>query len=541
MSLWLGQEVQTLPRSLSLTFFLALARYIATLCVGLWALVGSSLAQDVTLSSRDGGIEVSGTLIGFDGEFYRIRSEYGDLTLDGTGVICDGPGCPDLSAYVARVGFSGSDLMGQRLMPLLLDAFSKDAGYDLLTKPDDEAMLFVFSEPKSGDVVAEFRISSVTNSEGFAHLVAGTADIAMSTRAALPNETALVVEAGLGNLESPQQSKVIALDAIVPIVSGRNPLRQISIEQLSALFRGDVAHWSDLNGVDAPVYAHIHRGDVAAYLNFLEGVLLPGGHTYGPNTIFHDEMSGVLSAVAADPFAVGLARNSDTGGGRVLDLVGECGFASDATAEALKAEDYPLAAPMFLYWRGARLPRIARELLQFLETPAAQIAVVRAGFVDQGITRTDLKRQGDRLVNGIRQARGDEGMQRLQDLVDDISDRSRLSLSFRFMPGTRGLDPQSRSNVRLLANALESGTLGVSDVMFVGFASPDGESGTEGALSLSEQRAKEVERRVLNAAATIDRRSLRVGAKGYGNIMPLACNTELWGQHLNNRVEVWVR
>ncbi len=52
------------------------------------------LADDVTLKSRDGAIELSGTLLGFDGEFYRVETQYGELTVDGSGVLCEGPGCP---------------------------------------------------------------------------------------------------------------------------------------------------------------------------------------------------------------------------------------------------------------------------------------------------------------------------------------------------------------------------------------------------------------------------------------------------------------
>ena len=43
----------------------------------------SALAQDVTLTSRDGRTEITGTLLGFDGEFYRLETLYGELTIDG--------------------------------------------------------------------------------------------------------------------------------------------------------------------------------------------------------------------------------------------------------------------------------------------------------------------------------------------------------------------------------------------------------------------------------------------------------------------------
>jgi len=37
-------------------------------------------ADDATLTSRDGTVQVSGNLLGYDGEFYRIDTEFGILT-----------------------------------------------------------------------------------------------------------------------------------------------------------------------------------------------------------------------------------------------------------------------------------------------------------------------------------------------------------------------------------------------------------------------------------------------------------------------------
>ena len=81
------------------------------------------LAQDVTLTSPDGQVELSGTLLGFDGEFYRIETVYGELTVDGSGVLCDGPACPNLQDFVAEISVSGSSTMGAVLMPALIEGF----------------------------------------------------------------------------------------------------------------------------------------------------------------------------------------------------------------------------------------------------------------------------------------------------------------------------------------------------------------------------------------------------------------------------------
>ncbi|MDP3960108.1 MAG: hypothetical protein Q8Q26_08625, partial [Pseudorhodobacter sp.] len=63
---------------------------------GIWGAAGFAVlgfctvasAQDVTLTARDGSLRLDGSLQGFDGEFYRVETVYGLLTVDGEGVIC---------------------------------------------------------------------------------------------------------------------------------------------------------------------------------------------------------------------------------------------------------------------------------------------------------------------------------------------------------------------------------------------------------------------------------------------------------------------
>ena len=105
------------------------AAIIAALFFGIWS--GAAAAQDVTLRSRDGAIEVTGTLLGFDGEFYRVETRYGELTVDGSGVLCDGPGCPSLTDFVPELRFSGAAAMGEVMVPALVQAFTRMNGYEI--------------------------------------------------------------------------------------------------------------------------------------------------------------------------------------------------------------------------------------------------------------------------------------------------------------------------------------------------------------------------------------------------------------------------
>ena len=222
-----------------------------------------------------------------------------------------------------------------------------------------------------------------------------------------------------------------------------------------------------------------------------------------------------------------------------MPLQDSCGFRAEATRLTLRTEDYPLVAPVFLYLTKTRLPAVGREFLRFLRTPAAQVAVRRAGFVDQAFSRTPLKQQGDRLANAIRAAGAEVPLAELQRLVEALTGWQRLSVTFRFEGGSAELDPQSIANVVTLAQALEAGTLGADELLFAGFT--DGEGAAEANRRLSRKRAVSVRDAVVAEAATIDRSRLRLRAEGFGEAMPMACDDSDWGRGANRRVEVWVR
>ena len=219
-------------------------------------------AEDVTLTSRDGSIELSGDLLGYDGEFYRIDTDYGVLTVDGSGVTCDGPGCPQLGAYVARLTFSGAPEMADVLLPALIEGFALRRGYRLERETQDTGLLYtLFEAGESGAKAAELTILRTSSSEGFADLLGERADLALSLREVRAEETELAKEAGLGNLTSARQARVIALDAMAVVVAKVNPVQKISLADLRAIYLGEISNWSQLGGEDAPITAYLTNDD----------------------------------------------------------------------------------------------------------------------------------------------------------------------------------------------------------------------------------------------------------------------------------------
>lgn len=497
-----------------------------------------ALAADVTLTSRDGSVEVSGDLLGYDGEFYRVDTAYGVLTVDGSGVVCEGPGCPDLTAYVARFTFSGARTMGEVLLPLLVEAFAARSGYVVERQIiDDTHFAYVLTDQSTGATSAEIGFRVTSTEEGFADLLANETDIVLSTRPVTDMEVELAREAGLGDLSDPRRSKILALDAMAVIVSAENPMQGLTLSQIARIFSGEIVNWSALGGADAPIALHL-RGEASGIAQAFGGRLLePRGLTPAEGTIRHDSNRELSDAVADDPLAIGIAPYSETGNARVLEIYGACGMISALDELTVKTEDYPLSLPMVIYTPARRLPLLAREFLTFARSPAAQLVVTRAGFVNLRLYNVPVAEQGLRLVNAIAEAGEEVTLEELQRLVRAMDGTERLTLSFRFEPGGTQLDAQSRSNVEILAEQIETGAFDNRPLIFVGFS--DGEGPADGNVRLSRRRAAVVRDAVLDAAPTADRSKLLISVDAFGEAMPMACDDAEWGRQINRRVEVW--
>lgn len=500
----------------------------------------SAFAQDVTLTSRDGKVEITGNILGFDGDFYRVETKFGELTIDGSGVLCDGPGCPSLTSFVAEVVFSGSSTMAEVLLPSLVEGFAVRNGLSVRREILDETQFeYILSDATSNAIVARFAFAVSNTDKGFADLLANEADIVLALREIRPEERNRAYEAGMGDMTGRNRARVLALDAMVPVVAQDNPVRRISTPLLAQVFAGRVTNWQDLGGPDAPISLHLPALGSGLAQAVEDRLLKPSRLPLAAEITRHDRSSSLARAVMNDPFAIGLASYAETGTARVLTLTGECGFSLAATRRSIKTEDYPLTSPMFLYLPARRLPKLAREFLSYTNTPAAQSVIRQSGFVDQEPEQIGLNVQGDRLANAIRAAGKEVPIEELQRMITLLEPMQRLTTSFRFEVGSTRPDAQSRANVTLLASALEEGRYDGRRLVFVGFS--DGDGPAAGNQKIALKRANAVKDAVLELAETAGLERIEIEVAAFGEAMPMACDDSDWGRQANRRVEVWVR
>lgn len=472
---------------------------------------GLAVAQDITLTSRDGALSISGTLTGYDGEFFRISSAYGPLTVDGQGVICEGPACPDLTAPKAVIAITGASDAGAKLLPPLLAAFA--SARRLTLKPGEPTLI---ADPNTGETLAEISFAPASPTVARDALISGAATLAFAS-----------------NTEPDLGSQSVALDAMVPIVAPDNPLPKISTTDLARVLSGEVTNWKDVGGPDMPMILHglAANSDVARALKARLG--------RDPAVVVsHATLADLAAAVAKDPWAIAVTGRSVAAPAKLLPLTDSCGFPLLPTRLAVKAQDYPLTLPVFFLTPRHRLPLIAREFLEFLSTPEAQTAVAQAGYIDRSVERQPMTADGLRLINAIKGAGKETTLEDLQRLVAAMDGAERLSLTFRFEDGTNTLDASSQDNLVDLAQMLEAGLFKGKALTLAGFS--DGQGSVSANLDLSQSRVDAVlaALRVLVPGMPLDQ--LPTGA-AFGEALPMACDAVAAGRHLNRRVEVWQR
>lgn len=506
----------------------------AALGAALFFFVGAASAQEpITLQSDGRGFEITGHLLGFDGEYIQIASEYGPLTLSYAKVDCEGASCPDPVNFVPRFKISGDASVADVLLPALWEGFARNRGWATQIDDIDGGVIGV-SSGSSGDVAAVLEINGSTTEQGFSDLISHRTNAVIATREVTAAERSLAFDQGIDDLESSSRSRILGLDALTPIVSPLRKTRTLSLVQLQRALRGEVTDWEAFGEPAAPLTLHLGpegSGATQAVVRYLIG-------DAAAVAMRHETDAELANAVVSDRNAIGIASFLRTGGARAVSLLDDCGFLSETNAIGIKTEDYPLTAPIFLYVPPRIMPDVFKDFMQWTRSPAAQLIVRRTGFVDQTVVPIPLDAQGQRFANAIERAGTEVPFDELQRFVRLISDQTRLSLSFRFEVGSSDLDAQSRSNLTDLAAAVRDGIYDGRELTLIGFSDGIGEAKAN--RDLSGERAEAVRQALVDLlGGSVDRVELSIAA--FGEALPMACDDTELGQRTNRRVELWVK
>ena len=219
---------------------------------------------------------------------------------------------------------------------------------------------------------------------GVAALINGTCDIANSSRH-LEKEEEEKATAKYGGKHPIEY--LVAYDALAIYVHPSNPMSEISVEQLSDLFRdgGKISKWSEL-GVTVPGAADeivrvSRQNNSGTYHYFREAVL-------GKKSDFRAgsrDMSGskdVVELVGNTPGSIGYSGiGYKTDKVKVLKVSKKTGEPSVVpTIKTALDKTYPIARPMFMYAPPAGKPEVA-GYLKWITSAPGQAIVIDKGYI----------------------------------------------------------------------------------------------------------------------------------------------------------------
>ncbi len=416
--------------------------------------------------------------------------------------------------HTEEMEIHGSNTIGARLAPLLVEGFLTHRGYNPVQTIDnskDNEKVLTGSQTGSSIRVL---IAAHGSSTGFNALEARRADIWASSRAVKPAEVQQMAERA--NLEGLGNEHVIAIDGLAVLVHPSNQISQLSIGTLARVFSGEIRNWSEIGGANQSITLYA-RDDRSGTWDTFKSLVMDKQHPLHASAKRYESNDRLSDDVSADPGGIGFSGLASVRNSKVLAI-------SDGDAPALKpsrltvaSEDYPLSRRLFMYTPGDDTTAMAKDFVEFVLDAEGQAIVSKSGFVSQNplAVKPDL---------------ADSTPPTFKLLTQNYK---RLTVNFRFSEGRTKLDNKAQRDLRRLAEYLSRESRSADELMLIGFADQQGNELR--AQMISELRALSV-RKALAEFNVPD-----VDYTGYGHFMPVGMAGGASGQKRNGRVEVWVR
>ena len=193
----------------------------------------------------------------------------------------------------------------------------------------------------------------------------GTADIGLASRALKDEEKA----SGL-------KETVLALDGIAVIVNEANPVADLTVEQIAALFTGEMADWSELGGTGA--VACIGREGGSGTREGFESIT--GTEDLCVLSQELTSTGAVIEAVKNNPQAIGYASLSSVEGKEGIKAITVDGVA--CTEDTVKDGSYAIQRPFVLVTKeDEALSDVAQAYFEWATSAAAADLIRTAGAV----------------------------------------------------------------------------------------------------------------------------------------------------------------
>jgi phosphate transport system substrate-binding protein len=216
---------------------------------------------------------------------------------------------------------------------------------------------------------------------GLSSLISGTCDIAMSSRNIKGKEISLAKQKGI----NPYEIK-IALDGLAVVVSPKNPVGKLTMDQLAQIFTGKITNWKEVGGQDLKIVILSREVNSGTHVYFKEHVLKRGDpnskEEFTPGALLLSSSQAIADEVAQNPNAIGYY-----GMGYISSKQKPVFVAKDEkseyeapTIENVVNGKYPISRPLLLYTNN-QPQGLVKKFVDFCLSKEGQDIVLKTDFV----------------------------------------------------------------------------------------------------------------------------------------------------------------
>ncbi len=412
----------------------------------------------------------------------------------------------------------GSNTVGESLAPSLAVQYLQTLGADniriqnLSTENEKVIKGDLIKQGKSVQIL----ISAHGSSTGFKGLMNDTADIWASSRAVKNKE--VVAAQLLANLSESDSEHVLAIDGLAIVVHPQNPISVLSKHQLAKIYSGDISNWSEVGGEDKVITLLARDHNSGTWDSFKNMVFTKTQQLSATSARF-ESSSLLVDNVLNNSGAIGFIGMAFVGKSKLLAISDGSAQAKKPSQLSVATEDYALSRRLYLYTLGESKNRHVHDFLMFSQSTIGQKMVSNEGFISQNIL----------IINETMDVKSAKGLP--TDYLDLIKGSKRLSVNFRFQPGSAKLDNKARKDIERLLTFMKNQPVD-QKILLLGFADKRKNKGRS--KLLSKLRAMAV-RRELSREGIYPKLT-----KGYGDFNPVA-SFDGQSRLKNRRVEVWLQ
>jgi phosphate transport system substrate-binding protein len=227
-------------------------------------------------------------------------------------------------------------------------------------------------------------VSGPGSGAGIAALIDGTTDICQASRTIKQSE----IDQAETNGVDPYEIQV-ASDGLSVVVHPSNPVSELTIAQLSAIYTNQITNWEEVGGNDAPIVVLARDTNSGTHVFFKEHVVqmlgLPTENKtleYGSEVLFLPSTEAGLTEVAQNPNAIfypGLGYVTSQ-----VKLVAIKRTAGDPAIlpgeETVLDSTYPISRPL-LYYTDGEPTGVIKDFIDYCLSSEGQEKVSEAGYV----------------------------------------------------------------------------------------------------------------------------------------------------------------